>query len=653
MESYENNRSEIVDPAISGLADQPVARRRTRILWICFAIVLLAIVVQVILVAIIWKPVLYRISPEIYFAVAMKYTAYNAEKHASNTPSGKFDKALSYLSNGSMDLSFSVEADGQTSNEYTVHTSANRLSKRVFVHATEKSGQQQSELKYYLDKDSTIIDINEDGSHFAYSFPRTDLKDKIAGSAIGQTISPAGLEYLDSFISDSRLITDFVLSGEEMLQPYTEAFAEELSQYPLETEIKEDTVNGKTAKFKVFRYQFTTADLHKLSLSVIDEMEAQGNTPFNKVLVYFLDGVARGYCGITEEPNGLEEAIVNIRRFISELRSELDHSLTLEFYVDGLNVVQATIQLTANSYHPIGDVKLEYTIDPKTGDTVLESSIMVEGTRVNETSSTSTKNENGWIIQTTTTQTRYLGQSTEVKSQIAWNPKSGELQVSDDNKVVSFYLKEGRNNIVFRVDDFSQLLSQLGADTAQTDITGKLSVEFSADTSATKPNAVSILDVKDEDINKFVRSLKKFNPLSGLHQNQNRLIDNANVLSSEYEEGLLKKANKFVNFYEVDLVFVTVEGEDDLAQYADDFYHFNLYGIGIQSSGYIVVFDTASKETVVRSFGKCDQWLDEYYLEQTANEVSQIYAQQGIEFAFDYAYEKIDNDVYPHWISTI
>ena len=653
MEAFEQNNTDRIDPVISTPVDQPIVRRRSKKLWLCLAVVLLAVVVQVILVAVIWKPILYRISPKAYLAVALNYTAYNTEKNSSNTPSGKLYKAFSYLTNGSMDLALSVETDDQESQEYTLHTSADRFSKRIFIHATEKSGEQESELKYYSDKSSTIIESTEDGSHFAYSFPCTDLKDKIAGSAIEQSIGQVGTEYLVNFISESRLITEFLLSGDEMLQPYLKAFMEELDQYPMDTKIEEDTINEHTAQYKVFHYYFTAADLYKLSTSITKEMEAQGDTPTNEMLVYFLDGVVRGFYGISDEPESLEEAIDNINQLIIDLRSELNSSLDLRFYVDGLNVVQTKILLSPRSDNSIDELKFEYTVDPKSSDTVLETSMLVDGIRVNETRQTTTKKVNGWIIQTETTQARYLDNIEEDKTQISWNPKSGELQLLHDKSVVSLYLKESRNKIVFRVDDIAQLLSQLGADTELNDFKGSFSAQFSTDKSAKKPNATSILDVKDEDIHNFIRTLRKFDPLSGLYKNENRLIDNSNVLSSEYEEELLHNINKFVNFYEVDLVFVTAEGEDNLVQYADDFYHNNLYGIGMQASGYIVVFDTVSNETVIRSFGMCDQWLDENHLNQIGEETTMIYAEQGIENALSYCYERLDSDVYPHYVSSL
>lgn len=653
MDAFEQNNNESMDPEITSPVDQPNIRRRSHKLRLFLLIVLPAIIVLCIVGAIIWKPVLYHISPEAYFAVALKYTANHVKKNSSNTPSGKLDKALSYLSNGSMDLTLSVETEGQEPKEYTLHTSANRLAKRFFIHATEKSEQQKSELKFYSDKSSIIIDSNEDGNHFAYSFPHTELKNKIAGSAVEQTLGQAGTECLVNSISEYRIITDFIWSGEEMLQPYTEAFMEELHQYALESQIEEDTINGHTAEYKVFRYHFTATDLYKLSTSVTKEMEEQGNTPTNEMLVYFLDGFVRGLNGIAVEPVSLEEAIDNINQLITDLRSEFGCSLDLEFYVDGLNVVQTSILLTPKYGSSIGELVFEYTIDPKSSDTVLESSVMVEGIRVNETRRISTKKENGWIIQTTTTQTRYLGNSKEEEVQLSWNPKTGELQLLDDYKVVSLYLKESRNKLIFRVDSISQMLSQLGLDTMQNGIQGKLSVEFSNDTSAAKPKATSILDVKDKDINKFIRFLRQFDLLSDLIKNENKVIDNANVLSSEYEEELSQKINKFVKFYEIDLVFATVQGEEDLAKYADDFYMNNLYGIGREASGYIVVFDTASTETVIRSFGQCEHWLDADYLSQTGDKITMIYAEEGIENALAYCYKKLDSDVYPHYVDSL
>lgn len=87
---------------------------------------------------------------------------------------------------------------------------------------------------------------------------------------------------------------------------------------------------------------------------------------------------------------------------------------------------------------------------------------------------------------------------------------------------------------------------------------------------------------------------------------QQRVIDNADLLTTEEEHALLNKADAIAQKYQMDVVLLTVEttGNKSIQAFADDYYDNNGYGIGDDCSGIIFVVCMDTREFAFSTCGR-------------------------------------------------
>jgi uncharacterized protein len=86
---------------------------------------------------------------------------------------------------------------------------------------------------------------------------------------------------------------------------------------------------------------------------------------------------------------------------------------------------------------------------------------------------------------------------------------------------------------------------------------------------------------------------------------QERVIDNANILSSQEKENLKSKISSIASMYDFDLVIV-IENNISASpmNYADDFFDYNGYGLGQDRDGCLFLLVTGSRDYWFSTSGK-------------------------------------------------
>lgn len=87
--------------------------------------------------------------------------------------------------------------------------------------------------------------------------------------------------------------------------------------------------------------------------------------------------------------------------------------------------------------------------------------------------------------------------------------------------------------------------------------------------------------------------------------NENRVVDDADLLSSSEEKALAEKVDPLVEKYNFDIVIVTNTSLEGLSRktYAEDFFDYNGYGIGDDYSGILYLFSTEYKDYHISTTG--------------------------------------------------
>lgn len=84
-----------------------------------------------------------------------------------------------------------------------------------------------------------------------------------------------------------------------------------------------------------------------------------------------------------------------------------------------------------------------------------------------------------------------------------------------------------------------------------------------------------------------------------------RLVDDADILTSEEEWKLEEKLNEISEKYQCDVAVVTTEDTDgrSVVEYADDFYDYNGYGMGEGDDGILLLLDMDDREWAISTYG--------------------------------------------------
>ena len=103
-----------------------------------------------------------------------------------------------------------------------------------------------------------------------------------------------------------------------------------------------------------------------------------------------------------------------------------------------------------------------------------------------------------------------------------------------------------------------------------------------------------------------------------------RIVDNADLLTGQEEQLLEDAALEFAEMYSLDAVILTVDSLDgkDIADFADDFYDYNGYGVGTDHSGLILVVAMAERELYISTCGDAINRLNDRELDEIIGSVS-------------------------------
>lgn len=84
-----------------------------------------------------------------------------------------------------------------------------------------------------------------------------------------------------------------------------------------------------------------------------------------------------------------------------------------------------------------------------------------------------------------------------------------------------------------------------------------------------------------------------------------RLVDQAGLLTSQEEAKLIKKLDDISERQELDVVVVTTNSLDGLSgrEYADDFFDYNGYGMGVSHDGILLLISMEERDAVISTTG--------------------------------------------------
>lgn len=103
--------------------------------------------------------------------------------------------------------------------------------------------------------------------------------------------------------------------------------------------------------------------------------------------------------------------------------------------------------------------------------------------------------------------------------------------------------------------------------------------------------------------------------------NEDRIVDNADLLTQEEEAILEEMAAGFVTDWGMDAVIVTCDSLDGKSaeSYADDYFEYNGYGVGPEYSGTLLLVSMNTREWAISTCGEAIGILDDVTLDYIAD----------------------------------
>lgn len=103
-----------------------------------------------------------------------------------------------------------------------------------------------------------------------------------------------------------------------------------------------------------------------------------------------------------------------------------------------------------------------------------------------------------------------------------------------------------------------------------------------------------------------------------------RVVDYADLLTDSQEEKLEKSIKEVRDKYNQDIVFVFTDdlGGQEIEAYADDFFDYNGYGYGPDSSGILFVVDMNRRETYISTCGESISTFTDYGCDYVLDKVT-------------------------------
>ena len=105
-----------------------------------------------------------------------------------------------------------------------------------------------------------------------------------------------------------------------------------------------------------------------------------------------------------------------------------------------------------------------------------------------------------------------------------------------------------------------------------------------------------------------------------------RIVDRANLLTTEEEVALEEAASQFRKEYALDLVILTVDnlGGKPIADFSDDYYDTMGYGVDSEDSGLILVVSMAERELYISTCGEAIARLSDSELDSIIDHTAQL-----------------------------
>lgn len=124
-----------------------------------------------------------------------------------------------------------------------------------------------------------------------------------------------------------------------------------------------------------------------------------------------------------------------------------------------------------------------------------------------------------------------------------------------------------------------------------------------------------------------------------------KIVDKADVLTTDEEILLEAKAQALVDKYDIDVVILTVEDTygENITDFSDDYFDNNGYGVGIDASGVIMVLAMEDRDQAFSTCGKAIGALTDYGQDRLFDTISDDLADDRYYDAFDLYLDELDH----------
>lgn len=102
-----------------------------------------------------------------------------------------------------------------------------------------------------------------------------------------------------------------------------------------------------------------------------------------------------------------------------------------------------------------------------------------------------------------------------------------------------------------------------------------------------------------------------------------KVYDFAELFTDEEEENLYKKICKYINKYDMDMAIVTIAENNKMfaANYADDFWDYNDFGVGEDKDGILFLIDMDTREAYISTTGKAIGVYKDSYIDRMLDKI--------------------------------
>ena len=138
--------------------------------------------------------------------------------------------------------------------------------------------------------------------------------------------------------------------------------------------------------------------------------------------------------------------------------------------------------------------------------------------------------------------------------------------------------------------------------------------------------------------------LSMFNAVTIYGANDNKVVDDADLLSDYEEQELESMAMDIVERYNFDVVIVTtntLEGKSPMA-YADDYFDYNGYGIGENFDGILFLVSMEDRDYWFSTCGYGITAFTDYGIEQIGDKCAEYLSDGNYYYAFDEYIEQVE-----------